>query len=324
MLRINLLPPYIYEGKKKKTWGLVWGLATAATVAGFMLYLSSLNQTLAEEDEKKRVATELQGQYNTLVGQIDGVKRQIAETETKQKFIADSQVYNDSWREGFLLVREVINPRIVIKAINFDQTRSSVIMQGFAPSEVDTIRWWMVLLKQADKFTNVNITLPPHGYEPGAAAGAPGAMGGMAAGSMGGSMGGAPNFAATAGVASAGGGSMGGYGAMMGGRGPMGGGSMGGMGGGAQSGDAGVGTLDGRTGFHFVCTAGLKNPLKGGPVAPAWPPAGGTGAAPGGMGMMGGGSMGSMMMGGGSMGMSGSAGMAPAPAASGNRAGSVD
>ena len=288
MLHINLLPPYIYEGKRKKQLIAVWSVVGAATVGLFLFTLSGLNSTLAEEEAKKQTATTLQGQYAGLDGQITGVKSQINETQQKQDFIDNSQVYNDSWRPGFLQVRDVVNPRIVLKAVSFDPSRSAVNMDAFAPSELDAIKWWMVLLNQTDKFTNVNITLPPHGYEPGGGT-ATGAGGSAPGGSMGGGFG-------------ARGMSM----AMMGapGGGSMGGGSMGG--GAAAAGS--TGEMEGRPGFDFVCIAGLVNPLKGGPVPPSWagPGAGGAAPASGGFGggMMGGMSGGSMGMGGG-MGMSG-------------------
>lgn len=300
MLRINLLPPYIYEGKSKKRWIAIWSVAAAATVGAFLFYLTTVqNPALEAEKQRKDKATEAKGRYDGLVQDIQNVETQIAETKTKQDFVGAAQVYNDSWRPGFEMVREVVNPRIVLKSVNFDASRSSVIMNGFAPSEEDTIRWWMVLLKQADKFSSVNIALPPRGYEPGGATGAAGATGARPGMPPGSSMGGIPNFAAQAGVSSAGGGSMGG---------PMRGGGS--MGGGAGNGDTGPGELQGRSGFHFVCTAGLTKSLNGGSAPPSWPPVA-TGANAGG------GGMGMMSMPGGSMGMGG--GMS----SGGSRAGAV-
>ncbi len=307
MLHINLLPPYIYEGKRKKQLIAVWSLVAAATVGLFLFALTGLNATHEEEKEKETIANTLKLEHDALVTQIGGVKTQIAETKQKQDFIASSQIYNDSWGEGFLQVRDVTNPRIVLNAVSFDPSRGAVNINAFAPSELDAIKWWMVLLNQTDKFTNVNITLPSHGYQPGGGTvtgAAPGGMGG------GGSMGGGAGPRATGMTSMGGGGSMG---SMMGGR-------TGGMGGGAASAAGSESELEGRAGFDFVCTAGLVNPLKGGAVAPSWAGTNAGGAAPGGFGggsMMGGsmGGMGGSMGGmGGSMGgMGGSrgAGMAP-------------
>ena len=57
MLKINLLPPYIYEGKTRKLWIGAWVVAIAAVVGGMLFWQSQLNaqaQDLAFVHERTR------------------------------------------------------------------------------------------------------------------------------------------------------------------------------------------------------------------------------------------------------------------------------
>jgi hypothetical protein len=343
MLRINLLPPYIFDKQKKVQLAIVWGVVAAAAIALFVIWSSGVAGRLDEEKKKLADATDAKTQYDNVESQITDVNNKVAVTKSKQTFIADAKKSNDSWPAVYEQMRDVTSPLILLESLAIDPGNHKALdFAGFAKDELTIARWWMTLRNAKDRFDSVSFNLPTHPYVPANAQGGAGGFGQM--GRFGGPMGGGRGFgggsgmppgmmsgsmppgmsggsgmppmamAGRPGMMTPGGSGMGGFG------GSGMGGFRGGMGGGNNA-NVGPAEIEGRPGLNFTGVAMVKDTLAP-PMAPTWPAGGGRGGAVGMGGMMGGGMP--AMMGGGRMSgmppgmMGGSMPAAPAPAAGGD------
>lgn len=320
MLRINLLPPYIHDAARRRQIIGAWVAGVIVVIALFGMKIAAISAELNKETERKNTADNLKTKYDALQGNIDKVKKDIAQTQEKQTFIANAKKFNDAWPSTFDMVRDVTSDQILLQSMAADPaTRKTLTLNGFAADELRVIKWWMFLRNQVNKpgsnlDTVVFSGLPPHGYNPqsgaatgggatfGSAMGARGAggnssmvamMAGRPGGPAGGMRGGMPSSMMSGGMPPG----------MMGGRGGM---QMAMMGGGARGGFGAAGgggnetEIEGRRGLTFVATVTLKEPIGGDMPVPVWPAgAGATTGAPMGGGMPPGMMGSSMMMGGG-------------------------
>jgi hypothetical protein len=294
MLRVNLLPPYIYDKQKKAKVAVLWGVGLAAVIVGMVVWAGGVQSTLNAENSHLDSAKQYQDQYTKADNDITAVNQAIATTKAKQDFIASAQAYNAAWPRVYEAMASATSPDILLKTMAVDGgNHKSLRLTGFCPTEMQLARWWMSLRNDVNMFDSVAISLPPHPYTPGAANGArpggfgasgfggrPGGMPGMPPGMMGGSMpGGMMGSSMPGGMGAAG---KQGFMAAMGG-----GGGFGGGGGGAV-GSASESMVEGKRGLDFVANLVLNDKLAPPAATPAW----GAGGGGGGMGM------GRMMMGG--------------------------
>ncbi|NLH99350.1 MAG: hypothetical protein GX446_07635 [Chthonomonadales bacterium] len=96
MLRINLLPPYIYEGSKRRNVTIVWVLILLAVIAGFVYGKVQIdNQTAAMNQEKENLrpdadkADRLQAQANSINSESQAIR-------DKRDFVKNARQYNSS------------------------------------------------------------------------------------------------------------------------------------------------------------------------------------------------------------------------------------
>ena len=310
MLRINLLPPYIYDKQKKYPW-IVGSLALIPLTVGLLVWRYQVVQAdLDIQNKRKEEAQTQQTQYNKLVQDIKAEDDAVAVTRSKQQFVSNAIKYNEAWPQVYAAMRDVTSPKVLLKSMYVSDDRKSINFTGFCQYEEDLVRWWMYLRQQTNMYTDVHFRLPEHPYPPkadnnGGGGGTGGLnMGGMSGGPMAGSpgMGGASPMAGNPnmGAPMAGSPGMGGMGGLAGVGSPgMGGGSFGG--GGGNSDAVGDDYIEGRKGIKFTAFATLKQPLANGIPTPTWATGGGGSAPSGGapMGSFGGGMGGS----GGMMGM---------------------
>ena len=279
MLRINLLPPYIYDKQKKIRLIGIWATIVAAALIGFLFVFVTLNKTLAEDKEQQTKAEGLRADFEKVESDITKEKQARAEIERRQVFIASAQKYNDSWSAAFEMMRDVTANNILLKSMAIDKTRKTISFTGFAKTEEDIVRWWEYLRNNYAgpdatlPFDNVSFSLPGHPYPSKGSAAAGGAPG---SGGFGGPRGGLPSMTGI-GSPSSGGPGSGGFG------GGSGGGFGGGSGGGGNDTTVGPGSIEGRPGINFTASVVLKKALAEGMPVPAWS-AGAAPAAPAGFG----------------------------------------
>jgi Tfp pilus assembly protein PilN len=326
MLRINLLPSYIYEKKTKVAHIVAALLLMLVVLGGSLAWALAASGTKAAAQKRLDTANSFQSQYTDIDTQITDVKTQVAAIQAKQDFISGSQTYNTAWPVAIDAVAQDVPPYILLNSLNISAADHHVVtLTGFGQHEMDLARWWIALRNDTFKFSNVFITLPEHPYPAGGTqAGGAGGFGfgaGMMGGKRGGMMGGPPGMMGGApGMMGPGGPGMG----MMGPGGP--GMGRGGFGNARNTGTATASEVQGRKGYDFTATLMLVDKLAPPTTAPAWtgvPAPNTAGSSATGMGGMGMGMMGGPpgMMGGPPM-MGGPAGAPGAmPPAGGSGAG---
>ncbi|HEV2474231.1 MAG TPA: hypothetical protein VGS41_16255, partial [Chthonomonadales bacterium] len=177
MLKINLLPPYIYDRAKKRNVAMLWAAVVVGLLVLFVVWAGAVGATLAAAQRDRDEASAEKDQYTKIDGQINTTKDAIAATKSKEDFVASAQKYNDAWPNLFDMVRDVTSDRILLEQLALAQDKKTLEFTGFAPTEMDIVRWLIILRNNKDKFTNVHFNLPPHGYVPGSGtqiAGGPG------------------------------------------------------------------------------------------------------------------------------------------------------
>jgi hypothetical protein len=287
MLRINLLPPYIYDKQKKIKWVVGSVAIFAATLIGLLAWGNSINKVLDEETVKKDEAHKQLDLFNDASQKIKAEEAKQADTKKKKDFVETSQQYNESWPTTFLAMRDLTSKNILLKSLTVNSDRQTLAFTGWARDEGLIVRWWMDL-KNSGLFSSVFFNLPPHPHEPSApvttASSGPiggGGFGDTGAGSGGGfggnrSSGGLTPASVGQNITGGGAGSGGGFGGKGG---PVG---VGGAGGGGGSSDSGPEVIEGRPGIRFTATATLVKPLPGGATVPTWGSGGGSSGGGGG------------------------------------------
>src|SRR5579862_7574869 len=97
MLKINLLPPYIYDKHKKVPW-IIGSLAIIPLAAlGMWLWFTKVQNDLAAATIEKDDATKQQNLYNQAKTAIDTEHANVANTNKKEVFVANSIKYNNAW-----------------------------------------------------------------------------------------------------------------------------------------------------------------------------------------------------------------------------------
>lgn len=270
MLRINLLPPYVFDKQKKNK---VW----AAWIVGILMIIgiyafANMKAVALQEDAQSQLdtANKLLADKNGFDDQTSKVKARIAETQKKQDFIASAQAWNDEWWKIYSVMRDVTSPKVILRKM-YMGSPTMVNIVGWAPSEKEAADWWIDFRNKYTgpngAFANVSFELPKAGWPPNAdntniSGGAPGSATGPRT-----VMGAVSGFGGGGGGASAGSGS------------------------GANDKDEepGPGYLEDRLGIYFRVHVTLKTPFDGGKTVPVWgapdattPGGGGALALPGG------------------------------------------
>ncbi len=96
MLRINLLPPYIYEGAKRRNVMVLWVIILLVVIGGFVYAKMSIDgQTAALVEEKERLTPDA-NKADQLQAQADQVNQQSAEIRSKRDFVKNARLYNST------------------------------------------------------------------------------------------------------------------------------------------------------------------------------------------------------------------------------------
>jgi len=293
MLKINLLPPYIYEGAKRRNVMILWGVVLAAVIGGCVFAqvqaMNRANEIKAQTDDirdEASLAKETQSRADRIRGENQA-------TKAKTDFIASAQEHNGTKYQGaFNNVRDFTISRVLYSSMVPGQGGGSISMVAYAPSLAD-VGHYLLAMEQNPEVTNVaiNINSIPGfpqapvaggGQQQAAGFGRPGgmspyggSMGGPAMGPYGGMSGPgmAPGMMSGPG---GGGGAMGSGGmAMMMMRGAM-GGAMGPAGIGGTQQQTATPRPPGAAGHDFTITLTLAKPIPG---APTYPPSGTAGGA---------------------------------------------
>ncbi|MHB0999326.1 MAG: PilN domain-containing protein [Armatimonadota bacterium] len=260
MLKINLLPKYIYERRNVRKMILLFGvifIAVAAGMVAWIFQLSSKERLLTDQVSKMEIEAEA---VKALEAEVTAEQAKIPPIEAKYQYVKDVLNYNEKLPALYEQVARYTYNRIEYRSMN--ASGGQLQISAHARSVGDCGRYLLNMYRAGHLFSSVSISSVP-GWPAGRSGGG---GGGMMGGMMGGMPGGMP-------------------GGMMGGMPPM-PGMMGGMPGGmpGMTGGSAASTASAADGFDFTVTCALVQPI----TAPAYIPGGAGAGAQGGAGMTGG------------------------------------
>src|SRR5690349_10682360 len=112
MLRINLLPPYIFDKQKKVQLAIAWLVVIGVVVALFVVWSGSLGSQLKAANDENAQAKQYQTDTNNTQSQIDALKQKNADVAAKESFIANAKTYNDAWPALYDQMRDLTSNQI--------------------------------------------------------------------------------------------------------------------------------------------------------------------------------------------------------------------
>lgn len=306
MLRINLLPPYIYEGKKRRNVVILWVVALLAVIGGFIWWKTQLDAQAADFEKKKAEQEPLKAQKEENDQKTSAINAENAELKGKTDFITNSINHiNTTYPPVFGHVKAYTTPNIVYSS--FVPAQQQVQLTAWAPS-LTAVGQYMMRMQEDPEIVRADVALTALGQyilgpnrkplrigagtATGTAAGAPGGGDDIAgAGGFGGPRGGGPaggglTPASVGGSAAAGSsgappsfGPPTGYGGPGGPGGP--GGRFSGAPGGAGQQQGAVGQPPNGGGYIMNITLTLAKPIPAAPAYPGGGQQGGQGGVPG-------------------------------------------
>jgi hypothetical protein len=239
MLKINLLPPYIYQRSKIRTAWMLMAALLAAELVGLTLFQASLRA-----QEKEQIST-VQNDENQVVqvqklaSDAQAERLKIAPIKEKTDFIKQLLEYNLVRPNLYGKVASYIYQEVWVSGMQAEQ---NILTMPASAKNISGVGRFLLFMQNSPDFSQVRISSVP-GWPPGTAGVEAGAIGGDIGG--GAAMGGRPGYGAPPGYGGGpggppGGGSTGGAGGPAGGP-PIGGYGTGGGPGGPPGGPPGGG-----------------------------------------------------------------------------------
>jgi Tfp pilus assembly protein PilN len=272
VLKINLLPKSIYEGRAVKRLLTLFGVLSVVVLLGMLAWILFLN-TKEKQLTESVLALEAEAEKVASINQeTEDTKAKTAPITAKLDYIADIVKYNNVLPKLYSDVAKYTYNRIEYTSMS--AAGNQLTISAHARTLGDCGRYLMNMYRAGKLFTSVSISGVP-GWPAGSSSGGVGMMGGMRGGMPGGvsPMGGMSPLGGMPPVT----GGMPGMAPMTGGMpgmSPMAGGMMGG-------GSSSTASLE-TAGFDFTVTCGLRKAIQ----APMPPTQGGSAAGAGGAMMM--------------------------------------
>jgi hypothetical protein len=157
MLRINLLPPYIYEGAKRRNVMIIWFLILALVIGGVIFAKTQIdNETTKAKDEAARLepkakqADDMQAKANSINTDSQTIRDKATFVNNARK--ADTETYQEVVKN----VRMYTWPRVLYDGMN--PSGSTVTIGAYAPSLTDVGRY-MIWMEKNPKIGRVDVVM---------------------------------------------------------------------------------------------------------------------------------------------------------------------
>lgn len=154
MIKINLLPPNLFEGKIIRNIAIGFGVL-ALVVAGGMLFWNSTivkhTQQVQTEADRFKQLTE---QANQIKSEADAMRAGIAPITQKVKFFQDVAQHNLSYLEVYHEIGRYTYKRVVYNGVSLSDD-GAVKLDVAAPSMSDIARYMLNLYTATSLFSSV-------------------------------------------------------------------------------------------------------------------------------------------------------------------------
>jgi hypothetical protein len=159
VLKINLLPKYIYERRKVYRLASIFGVVFIAIVFGMFAWwfmLGNKEIILTGQVDEMELKTSI---LNDLQKQVDSEKAKLPPVESKVKFMEDLMAYNVKVPQLYEELAKYTYARILYKSVT--PAGSNLTIQAHAGSLADCGRYLMNMYRATHIFNSVTISAVP-------------------------------------------------------------------------------------------------------------------------------------------------------------------
>ncbi len=157
MLRINLLPPYIYEGKKRFRTAAVWALVVIFVIVGLMMFKSKIDGETADINAQATAKEPDATKADKYAKDASDTNAKSAVVRGKADFVSGAQKYDTTtYQEVVSNVARYTWPRVVYSGIN--ASGQTVDLPAFAPSLSD-VGHYIMYMERNPNISRVDISL---------------------------------------------------------------------------------------------------------------------------------------------------------------------
>lgn len=171
MIKINLLPPNLYEGKVIRNIGVAFGVFAIVVVAGFLFWNSTIkaetDTTKAQADEAQQLSQQADG----IKSQASGERAKITPVTQKVKFFDAVYKHNESFVELYSELAKFTYKRVAYSGVSL-AADGTMTLQATAPNLRDVGRYLLNMYGATHLFQSVVLSTAPsaaNGNAPGAA-----------------------------------------------------------------------------------------------------------------------------------------------------------
>ena len=157
MLRINLLPPYIYEGAKRRNVMILWFVVLAAVIGGFLFWKITIDKETQRIKDMEAAEKPNADKATANASQASSINSQSAIIRGKADFVTNAIKYDQKTYQELLTNIAVYTwPKVLYD--NVSPAGSTVSMGAYAPSLAD-VGHYMMYMERNPAISRVDIAM---------------------------------------------------------------------------------------------------------------------------------------------------------------------
>jgi Tfp pilus assembly protein PilN len=179
MIKINLLPPYVFERQVVRRLMLIFAAALVFIVIAGVGLRTQRSSALASLQQELLDTQRIETQVKANQAEATAQRAKIGPITAKVKFIDDVMAYNEKAPALYEQLTRFTYEKVRYRQITLTDTQMEI--EAYAPSLSDAGRYLLNLYRATDLFSQVTMSSVP-GYAPGEGGGAPADMAQVARG----------------------------------------------------------------------------------------------------------------------------------------------
>ncbi len=160
MIKINLLPPNLYEGKVIRNIGIAFGVFALVIAGGMIYWNGTITAKTATIAEQATYAEQLSKQADGIKSEATSMRSGIAPITDKVKFFDAVKVHNESFGELYSEVARFTYTKVRYSQVTLNPD-GSLALQASAPSIGDIGRYLLNMYTAKHLFQSVVVSTAP-------------------------------------------------------------------------------------------------------------------------------------------------------------------
>lgn len=157
MLKINLLPPYIYEGAHRRNAIILWSVAVVAVVGCFLFWKITLD---GQAQDWKSKTDRIQGdatRATSLKNEAARIRQESAAIQGKRDFVESARKYNSTtYPPVFNNIRDYTIRQVVYSSLQ--PSGNTVTLEAYAPT-LAKVGHYMMWMEHDPAISNVSVAI---------------------------------------------------------------------------------------------------------------------------------------------------------------------